>query len=769
MVRINTVTVAMDEMAADSHFYFRGCFSLPAAGRVTLKVLAASWFEAWLDGEWLAEGPARFDKAHPEYEVVGLDLDSGEHVLAMHVHYDGVLTRLMTEDIPLFVFTSVEMDGRSIAVEWRYLPLEAYRKTGNRIDYVLGWIEWCETQKLPRGWRGPGFDDSDWLKVVPLVLAATDFKPLEIGRVRHIRQNPRVIDEGMLGNTNTDGDDPTSAFLARRLHDNEMPAQGRWIRFDLGKIRLGRVEIALDVPAGTVVQAGYSESLANGRVVPDIAACVGGDSLTCNLDHFVARGGGQTLKPLYPKGGRFLEIHVFGDPDAIRDVEVAFEERVYYGEQVEGSFSCNDGLLDRIWAVGVETLRSCSEDAITDNPTRERGQWLGDVVGAGMDIMAVGYSDMRPLRRGLMQAAQCAEPDGMIPAVFPGSRGFLPSFAVQWVHAIPHYFEITGERDVLESLYPAAVKNLRCFDTDLSEEGLCVNPTRPNFIDWGYRGSSASSIGGQHAEMDPALSLFYLKALQALTRWADLLGKTDDAAQWEREEVAFRTKMQAFLQHVDGQASDWEKIGYHSAALALGSGLLETPQSRAACVEYIKNHILSCFPNSSAAPRLSDPTVTDSQLITPFFAHHVFPILIDAGEMEFVLEQFRVCWGWALEEGLTTWPEVFDKNWSHCHQWSGCPTWILSRYVLGLHPRFDLGETHYLLNLETGGLDSAEGVVPISHSENHVSVFWNRTDEGIRYRVEPTTPIWLHLPGEEQPVQVVSEYQALLGDRKTRE
>ncbi|RKX37304.1 MAG: hypothetical protein DRP64_17395 [Verrucomicrobia bacterium] len=224
--------------------------------------------------------------------------------------------------------------------------------------------------------------------------------------------------------------------------------------------------------------------------------------------------------------------------------------------------------------------------------------------------------------------------------------------------------------------------------------------------------------------------------------------------------------MKTFLQHVDGQVSDWEKIGYHSAALALGSGLLETAQSRAACVEYIKNHILSCFPNSSTAPRLSDPTVEDSMLITPFFAHHVFPVLIEAGEMDFVLDQFRVCWGWALKDGLTTWPEVFDKNWSHCHQWSGCPTWILSRYVLGLHPRFDLGENHYVLKLEAGDLDSAEGVIPVPYSDETISVFWERTDEGIHYRLETSAPIWLHLPGEEMPVQAGYEYQVLLEGRK---
>jgi len=33
---------------------------------------------------------------------------------------------------------------------------------------------------------------------------------------------------------------------------------------------------------------------------------------------------------------------------------------------------------------------------------------------------------------------------------------------------------------------------------------------------------------------------------------------------------------------------------------------------------------------------------------------------------------------------------LFDTRWSHCHQWSGCPTWQMSRYSLGLRPRLDL-------------------------------------------------------------------------------
>ncbi len=79
------------------------------------------------------------------------------------------------------------------------------------------------------------------------------------------------------------------------------------------------------------------------------------------------------------------------------------------------------------------------------------------------------------------------------------------------------------------------------------------------------------------------------------------------------------------------------------------------------------------------------------RLITPFFSHFALPVLWEYDEGEFVLDQYRSCWGWALDQGLTTWPEVFDLRWSHCHQWSGCPTWQLTRYVLGISPRRDLG------------------------------------------------------------------------------
>jgi len=189
----------------------------------------------------------------------------------------------------------------------------------------------------------------------------------------------------------------------------------------------------------------------------------------------------------------------------------------------------------------------------------------------------------------------------------------------------------------------------------------------------------------------------------------------------------------------------WTRIGYHRAALGLRLGFFKGA-SETAGLRFLKSHILRCFPNDPRAPRLSDPAADNARLITPYFAHYALPLLIEHGEMNFVLDQYRKCWGWALKDGRTTWLEVFDTRWSHCHQWAGCPTWQLSRYALGLQPRYDLGERHFAVVLAPGSLAQAQGCLPLPGSNETLKIRWKRTAGKVRYRVETPFPIWLHLP-----------------------
>jgi hypothetical protein len=94
-----------------------------------------------------------------------------------------------------------------------------------------------------------------------------------------------------------------------------------------------------------------------------------------------------------------------------------------------------DALLDRISSVVVETHRACAE--VIASPTSERGQWAGDVVSVGMDIAGVAFSDLRLCRRGLLQYAHCARPDGLVSGMYPGGDIYISMYAAQWVALSP--------------------------------------------------------------------------------------------------------------------------------------------------------------------------------------------------------------------------------------------------------------------------------------------------------------------------------------------
>ncbi len=423
------------------------------------------------------------------------------------------------------------------------------------------------------------------------------------------------------------------------------------------------------------------------------------------------------------------------------DVDIKFYERGYFGAP-EGNFTCADELITRIWNAGIETFRSCAEDAVIDNPTRERGEWTGDVVGAGMNICSVAYGDMRIIRRGLTHATWCAAPDGCVAGLCPGGVEHVSTYALQWVNACVEYYRMTGDRTLLEELFGYAENNIRYFESKLGVGGLDRN-MHWSFIDWGYV--------PDYGESDTASDLYFYSALGAYAEWAEMLGKDGQAVHAGELRSVVRSAVKKYF---DGaKKGGWENVGLHRAALALGQNFFDGKDVRE-CAEFIKRHYLSCFPNDPDAPRLGAPDKADKRIITPYFSHYVFRALWEAGEGDFVLDQYRKCWGWLLDQDNTL-CEVFDTRWSHCHEWSGCPTWQLSRYVLGLEPRFDAGKYCYGYCRKRCSLDSAQGVIPIAGGGKiYVKLLGDKTEyratravsiikDGVKYDAPPEKSIIL--------------------------
>lgn len=724
---------------------YRGRFRVEAECEAEVRIFGCHYFEASLDGEHFAEGPWRFPIDAPQYESRVVRLAPGEHLLAAAVWNIGInVEYIRGAEIPPCFGAEVRIDGKALPVQWTCRELDAYEHRGRRMSNNLAWMEWCDGARLPQGWMATDLDaGADWVEPAECHAFRDAFTRVDAAPIARVRIPLEPIASGALYAHDIDlsCEEPHWAFYSRRMDDPD--PNGCWFRFDLGRVALGKLELDLEAPEGAMVVMACSDFLVHGRVSPWIVESHGP---TANMNFHRARGGREAIRPLGPRGGRYWEAHIQAPKDQVRLRGAAFLERTS-APRTRGAFDCGDSKLGRLWAAGVDTLRACTEDAVVDCPTRERGQWTGDSLTVGMETAFAAGHDLRIFARAMRQAAHCAREDGMIPGLFPGVTSYLPTYALHWAAACWRYLEMTGVEAHLHDLHPAARRNLRAFTAHLGADGLLV-PGQPegwSFVDWGYAPKPDTPLIPQNALL--------LDALRAMAKWSERVGASKDHAEALEHADAVRGGLRRWLEVELGKGG-WDGIGYHEAVFLARSGIVAEDE-RDAALDRIARWIQGCFPNDSRAPRLGSPSTHGDRFLTPFFLHFVLPGFAEGGWMDFALSQFRSAWGWALERSSGTLLEVFDPNWSHCHQWSSCPTWMMSRYLLGLNPRYDLGRRTFDLGVADCLVPEARGVVPLPGEDAAARIAWTREDGMLDFRIECAVPIRLRLLGQsEDPAEV---------------
>ncbi len=290
-----------ETVPADVYTAFRGTFSLERETGVEMLVSGSSWYVIWLNGEYFYEGPDRYHPNHPEYQVKTFSLPAGEHLLAVHVHYEGVDTRIMKDIQPFLMLQLLAGDKEEIPVTWMCMSLPGYDSQFLRISAQLGWVEWVDTRQLPIDWQQVGFDDSNWAAPVQVARNIGNFTASKIANVISTVMQPELIASGPLAEVfGYERDNISARFFLRDLVCEELPPQGIWRRYDLGRVRLFRPKFVMDLPEGTVVQFAYSEQLYQGRVSPWITLSL---SDSYNMDTLLPAEVFRSFSPSSPKVG----------------------------------------------------------------------------------------------------------------------------------------------------------------------------------------------------------------------------------------------------------------------------------------------------------------------------------------------------------------------------------------------------------------------------------------------------------------------------------
>lgn len=696
---------------------------------VSIRISGRTQFIFYIDGVFCGDGPSRFTADYPQYTTHTFSLEAGKHTLSVLYQYIDMETRITDNQLdPFFFCEMIGEDGRAIEAKFAYTPLSGYDEhLGFRVAPTLGLLEWCADSSSLNAFLN-GEAQNGWQEMEPSFGLTVYEDPTRPVLALETALMPDA--QGMLSEEfGYERDCAAARFFLRELDDLKVPAQGIYRRYDMGSVKLVRPCFTLDLPKGATVEIGISEQLAHGRVNPFLSLTGG---LGTNLVHYKAAGGKQTFMPLNPLGGRYIELHVVCEQQEVDQIKL-LEEKYYWRtffDKEPASFSCDNNRLNDIWNLSVQTLRSCTEDVVTDCPVRERGQWTGDCSVVGLRTTSIAYGDMQVIKKSLIQAAALPDKNGVIPALFPGQSGYFVTYSLLWVAGLMDYVRYCGDQEVLVKTYPAAERFMdfmaRSFnkeDGTMQQNGVDIDY---GFIDWGYE-----LIGG--TIVLPVVGM-YAMALKAFSEIKVLLGLDTK----ENDEM-LTAVMDVMRREADKKTP--EELGYHAVVLLLKTGVF-AGEKKDRAISYIKNFVMGCFPNKKDAERLYSPTIFLKNIITPYFYNFTLWALIENGEAEFAYQQIESCWGYMLDNGDATCLEVFDHRWSHCHQWSGCPGWILSCYGLGLFKRYDLGERHFEFDLEKGSMKYASGSIPLSDG-SMVHVNW----EGTKYVIEPEKDIWIHKDG----------------------
>ncbi len=357
-----------------------------------------------------------------------------------------------------------------------------------------------------------------------------------------------------------------------------------------------------------------------------------------------------------------------------------------------GYFRCSDPLLERIWAVGADTVHLCMQELLWDGIKRDRLVWIGDMHPETSVISCVF-------------GAHAIVPDSLDfvrdQTPLPGWMNGISSYSLWWLVIQRDWWLHHGDRAYLAQqrgyLHGLAAQVIACVGEDGRER---LDGWR--FLDWPTNGRKEAIHGG-------------LQGLCALAVGAavELLEALGDGG----HELAARGRAAAarLKSHQPGHG------GAKQAAALMALGGLEEAAT-------LNTEVLA-----------RDPL----QGMSTFYGSYVLRARAAAGDVAGALAVIRSYWGAMLERGATSFWEDLDLAWlpgagrideptpagmkdlhgdfgdhcykgfrhSLCHGWAAGPTAWLSSVVLGCAPLAP-GCRRLAVKPRLGDLSWAEGGFP---------------------------------------------------------
>lgn len=391
-------------------------------------------------------------------------------------------------------------------------------------------------------------------------------------------------------------------------------------------------------------------------------------------------------KALY-EGVRFGWIHVnnFSHPWHLKNIRLICQIKP---TNYQGSFSCSDSGLTRIWYTGAYTVKlNLLQDyfgAILMERS-DRRSWTGDAYPSqAASLAAFGNDDM--VRQNLFYTSS--------------KNNGIAAYSLYWVLSLVDYYDYTGDSTFLRGYVQNADKRL--------EEAFRRFDNLPplEFMGWDER----LGAGFENPGTAEAAHTYRMLCIHAWRQFARAMSFMHE------EKLAAKYRRMATLKarQIEGQPNLVTHFGVHALAEAVLAGLGS-------------DTLVARLSRKSFADRLQRLSYS------PFNQFFIIQAMARAGQYQDALGTIRDCWGGQIKYGGTTFFEVYRPSWnamlqpndpppnnqcgptSLCHPWSAGVTQWLSEHILGIRP-LTPGFQHFSIVPHLAGeLTWVKGDMPTPH------------------------------------------------------
>jgi alpha-L-rhamnosidase len=716
-------------------FEARGAFALARPlDRAVLHIAAESRYRLAVNGVAVGVGPVRgtatvnfFDS----YDVAGL-LRPGDNRVTVGVQSPNFPTFKAAPSQPCVLVQLDDGDLLATSECWECRPMPGWRHDVDEFTFQVGDMEWHDLGADAAGWTPARVVTVDGKRLLPRDIPALDEerrRPTAVPVAFAVP--PGVVPRGVADRMNTEPHDVLEPLPWGRLCQESgepvvvRPREdggGAGVVLDFGREVNGAVEIDVTSSGRAVLDIGYEERLTDDRRLATVAMDYR------FADRYALRPGRQRVTNLFgERGFRMVQLAFRDLGGDVRIHAVRGVDRRYpFAERAR--FTSSDPLLDRIWAMSVETLRACATDTFVDCPWRENAFYVNDMLVENAGVLQA-FGDPRLSARCLRLAVSQARPDGLVPGPVPpglvpgmtaaesADRLVLLAANLLLPLVVEDYLAYSGDAGLVAELVGPIARIYDAFAKWVVADGPIRPPARHwNFVDWSYELAGRDFDGHETA----ALDWCWVLGLQAAARLARHVGRDDDARRWSDAAVRRAAVTdRVFWDARRRRYSDRPGGGPDASRLVQALGML------------------GCGTGARRADLVA--ALEDGDLLEPelYMQSFVLRALAVSGRPEAALDRIRRWWGPVAASGSpTVWEfavvqhgkAAMDDRGSLCHGFSTAPVGFLQSTVLGIAPRTP-GFARFAVDPRLAGLRTAAGSVPTPLGD--IGVEWHAGPSGV--------------------------------------